>query len=83
MNQEIQYYKSYDSISSSLVYPLDKGYYYDFQIDNEWVEWHLMSQHGVSRIDNKYVVELRTNSGNTILVVNHDGKHYVINKALS
>ena len=80
MNQEIQYYKSYDSISSSLVYPLDSGYYYDMKLDNDWVEFQLRMQYNVRRIDNKYAVELKTNSGNVVLVVNHDGNHYTIYK---
>mgnify|MGYP003343352943 CR=1 FL=1 len=36
--EKIQYYKNGYSISSSLVYPIDKGYYYDYKLDNQWVK---------------------------------------------
>jgi hypothetical protein len=71
----------YDVIYSNLVYPLDKGYYYDALLDRDWVDDLLYRWFGVRcRIANKYAIELVGNSNNPIIIVNHDGKHYLINK---
>jgi len=72
----------YDYVYSNLVYPLSFGYYLDAQLDNEWVEDKLTMwfQKRNLRIANKYVVEVGVNSGNTILIYNHDGKHYLIQR---
>lgn len=71
----------YDVVYSNLVYPLDKGYYYDVMLDKECVENKLYSYFGVRcRIANKYAIELIGNSGNPIIIVNHDNKYYLINK---
>jgi len=71
-----------DTVYSNLVYPLDYGYYYDVMLDQEWVEDLLYRWFGVEcRIANKYAIEVVGNSGNPIIIVNHDGKHYLIQKA--
>lgn len=68
---------------SNLVYPLDKGYLYDAQLDDKWVEQKLKSKFGraIITISDKYVVELESNSGKKLLVVNHDSKYYLISKS--
>lgn len=72
----------YDTVTSNLCYPIEKGYYCDAQLDNEWVEDKLRMwfQKRNLRIGNKYVVEVGANSGNRLLIYNHDGKHYLIQK---
>lgn len=79
----IKYYIEHNQVFSSLVYPLDKGFYYDILIDKKYIESKLKSQYNVKSIANKYVVEITCNSGNVILVVNHDGEYYAINKAIN
>jgi len=72
----------YDTVTSNLCYPIEKGYYCDARLDDEWVKekLHMWFQKPNLRIGNKYVVEVGVNSGNTILIYNHDGKHYLIQK---
>jgi hypothetical protein len=69
-------------VSSDLVYPIDSGYYYVARLDNDWVKSKLRMKFNnkIDSIDNKYVVQLETNTGKTILVYNHDGKHWLIDK---
>jgi len=69
-------------VSSNLVYPIEKGYYIDAQLDDEWVgnKLECFFQRPNVRIGNKYVVEVYGNSGNKILIYNHDGKHYLIQR---
>lgn len=71
-----------NTVTSNLVYPIDKGYYLDAQLDDNWVEDKLRMwfQKRNLRIGNKYVVEVGVNSGRFILIYNHDGKHYLIQK---
>ena len=70
----------YDTVYSNLVYPLDKGYYYNAELDAEWVEDRLQALFGASSIANKYAIEITGNSGHPMLIVNHDGKYYLIQK---
>lgn len=68
-------------IWSNLCYPLDKGYLYDAELDAKWVQQKLNSKFQCGVImDNKYVVELESNSGKKLLVVKHDSKYYLISK---
>ena len=74
-----------DILLSDLVYPIEHGYYYDVEVSKEWIEEKLQLtfyKRGL-RIANKYAIELKVNSGRTVLVVNHDGKHYLIQKAIN
>jgi len=67
-------------VYSNLVYPLDYGYYYVAPLDNKWVEDRIHSWFGVDRIANKYAVEIIGNSGHPLLICNHDGDHYLVQK---
>lgn len=78
--EKIEYYMDHDTITSSLVYPGDKGYYFDEQLDDAFVTSCLRRNYSMKYIGNKYAVELTTPSGVKILVTNHDGKHFVISK---
>jgi hypothetical protein len=82
---KIEHNIEHDCVYSNLVYPLGFGYYLDAQLDNEWVEDKLTMwfQKRNLRIANKYVVEVGLNSGNTMLIYNHDGKHYLIQKEIA
>ncbi len=79
---KIEHIVEHDCVSSNLVYPIDKGYYLDARLDDEWVAntLHRWFEKPNLRIGNKYVVEVGVNSGNTILIYNHDGRHYLIQK---
>jgi hypothetical protein len=70
----------YDIVYSNLVYPLDYGYYYVALLDDDYVEDRIYSWFGVKRIANKYAVEIIANSGHPLLICNHDGKHYLVQK---
>jgi hypothetical protein len=70
----------YDTVYSNLVYPLDKGYYYVAELDADWVKWKLKSWFSASSIANKYAVEIIGNAGHPLLICNHDGKHYLVQK---
>jgi hypothetical protein len=70
----------YDTVYSNLVYPLDHGYYYVAELDDDWVRYRLQSWFGANRIANKYAVEIIGNSGHPLLICNHDGKNYLIQK---
>lgn len=76
MNYRIDFQK----VSSDLVYPMEHGYYYDAQLDPKWVKMRVQMVYNAEDIQNKYAVELPTNSGHKILVVNHDHQYYIINK---
>jgi len=82
---KIEHNIEHDCVYSNLVYPLSLRYCIDAQLDNEWVEDKLTMwfQKRNLRIANKYVVEVGLNSGNTMLIYNHDGKHYLIQKEMS
>jgi len=79
---KIEHIVEYDCVTSNLSYPIDKGYYCDAKLDNEWVEekLHMWFQKPNLRIGNKYVVEVYVNSGHKMLIYNHDGRHYMIQK---
>jgi hypothetical protein len=70
----------YETVYSNLVYPLDHGYYYVAPLDDDWVEDRLRSWFGAKRIANKYAIEIIGNSGHPLLICNHDGKHYLVQK---
>lgn len=82
--EEIKNRLEYDTVTSNLVYPIEKGYYCDALLDAEWVEDALMLHFHKRdlRIGNKYVVEIGVNSGRKILIYNHDGRYYLIQKSL-
>lgn len=69
-------------VFSNLVYPIEYGYYYDVQVDEKWLKDRLWSEFGKRDLDiaNKYAIILKTNSGNNVIIVNHDGKYYTLNK---
>lgn len=71
-----------NTITSNLVYPLEKGFYYVVQIDKNWIEERLFMLTGVKNTDisNKYAVVLIANTGNDIIVYNHDGTYWLIDK---
>jgi len=81
-NEPIVHQHDMFNVFSNLIYPMGYGYYYDVRVDDKWVEERLHSMFGKRnlKIANKYVVEITVNSGNKVLVVNHDGKHYLIQK---
>jgi hypothetical protein len=78
----LKHYIDHTSVRSDLVYPCDKGYYYVARLDDSWVKSKLQTtfNRNIISIDNKYVVQLKTNTGKDILVYNHDGKHWLIEK---
>lgn len=71
-----------NTVTSNLVYPLDQGWFFIAQLDKEWVKSKLRKTFGkeIEEIGNKYVVEV---SGNLspIMITNHDGKYWLIQKA--
>lgn len=80
---KIQHRVVHNTLESNLVYPRDNGYYYIAQLDEKWVRQMLKSQFRCTDINNKYAVELEVNTGRHILVANHDGKYYLIEKSFT
>jgi len=84
MNKELKIENrvEHDVVTSNLVYPIEKGYYCNAQLDDKWVKeklWMWFQKRNLS-IGNKYAVEVGANSGHKMLIYNHDGKHFLIQK---
>ena len=73
----------HDTIDSNCVYPLGQDFLYITRLDNDWVREKLEMEfgHGVTRINNKYAIRVPSNNGKDIAIVNHDGEHWLIDKA--
>jgi hypothetical protein len=72
----------YNTVDSNLVYPIEKGYYLIAKLDDKWVKDTLRRMFGrvVTEIHNKYVITVPVNNGQDILIYNHDGSYFLINK---
>lgn len=77
---KLHYYLGLTSVSSSLVYPYQRGYNAVLKLDKDWVKTRLQSKFNrqITSIDNKYAVELMTNQHTPIMVYNHDGEYWLI-----
>ena len=81
----------YDFVSSNLVYPIssneDRKYFYICKVDKDWVHQRIRRNSVVSPLSkdiciaNKYAIKIQTYAGNDILIYNHDGHYWMIDKA--
>jgi len=73
----------FNKIVSNLVYPMSCGYHLICQLDHDWVTHQLrIINPNVMEIGNKYacVIPTYNRRRNDLLIYNHDGKYFLINK---